>query len=167
MGLVITKIKEHSLIKNKILEDIKNTPQNKLDYITSTDWKTPRQVHRKYFVDHMFSIINNYYESIAKKLNLKNFDIKKLVIHNYWFQIYNKDSYHDWHTHSAVHFTNVYFLELPDKNCATEIKGHPKLNVQEGDLITFPGYWLHRSPPNNSDKRKAIVSFNTSFDFTK
>lgn len=165
MGLVITKIKEHFEIKKIILKEIKNTPQNKFKLITSTDWKTPREIYRKYFIDYLMPIIKKYYLKIAEELQLKDFNINKLIIHNYWFQIYEKNSTHNWHTHASSHFTNVYFLELPDKNLATEIKDYSKLNVEEGDLITFPAYWTHRSPVNNTNKRKTIISFNTSYEY--
>lgn len=165
MGLVITKIKEHLEIKEMILKEIKNTPQESFEDISSTDWNVPKDIYRKYFMNYIMPIINKYYLSISKKLKLKDFDLNKLIIHNYWFQIYNKKSKHNWHTHTSSHFTNVYFLELPDKKLATEIKDYKKLNVEEGDLITFPAYWVHRSPINNTNKRKTIISFNTSYDY--
>ena len=39
-----------------------------------------------------------------------------------WFQQYNVGGFHDWHVHPRCHFTNVYYLELPDTNLVTEIK---------------------------------------------
>jgi hypothetical protein len=165
MGLVITKIKEHRDIKKMILEEINNTQQNSFEKITSTDWMTPSNIERTYFTKYIKKIIDKYYVQIAKKLKLYNFNIAKLIIHNWWFQIYNKHSSHDWHTHRSCHFTNVYFLELQKNHLVTQIKGHKKLNIKEGDLITFPAYWLHRSPINDTNKRKIIISFNTSYDY--
>ena len=165
MGLVITKIKEHKKIKEMIIKEINNTQQNSFENITSTDWMTPSNIERTYFKKYIKKIIDQYYVQIAKKLNLYNFNITKLITHNWWFQIYNKNSSHNWHTHRSCHFTNVYFLELPKNHLATEIKGHRKLNIKEGDLITFPAYWPHRSPINNTNKQKIIISFNTSYDY--
>ena len=34
----------------------------------------------------------------------------------------------------------------------------------EGDLYLFPSNILHRSPPNNTNKQKSIISFNVDFD---
>ena len=148
-----------------IMEEINNTKQTSFEKITSTDWKTPSNVERKYFTKYIKNIINKYYVEIAKQLNLQDFSIAKLIIHNWWFQKYNKNSTHGWHTHSGSHFTNVYFVELPNKEGATQIKGLKNLDVEEGDLITFPAYWAHRSPINKTDKRKTIISFNTSYEY--
>ena len=165
MGLVITKIKEHSNIKEMILNEIHKTKQNNYRNVTSTDWQTPSNIERTYFTKYIKDIVNKYYTRIAEQLKLKDFNITKLIIHNWWFQIYGKNSTHDWHTHAGSHFTNVYFIELPDPTCATEIKGHDNLNIEEGDLITFPAYWPHRSPINTTNKRKTIISFNTSYEY--
>jgi hypothetical protein len=41
------------------------------------------------------------------------------------------------------------------------ILNHDKLDLNEGDLLTFPAYLYHRSPLNISDNRKTIISFNS------
>ena len=88
---------------------------------------------------------------------------KTCKIDNIWFQQYNKLSSHSWHTHEFAHFTNVYFVELPTKSLATEILDIKKLDLNEGDLLTFPAYIYHRSPINLGNKRKTIISFNCNF----
>ena len=35
-------------------------------------------------------------------------------------------------------------------------------DVNEGDILTFPSYFIHKSKPNGV-KRKTIISYNTSF----
>jgi len=37
-----------------------------------------------------------------------------------------------------------------------------QLDVSEGDIVSFPAYIFHRSPPNKG-RTKTIISFNTSF----
>ena len=164
MSLVITKIKEHSNNKKMILNEIYETKQSNFRDVTSTDWLTPSNIERTYF-KYIKDITNKYYDKITERLGLKDFNFTKLIIHNWWFQIYDKDATHDWHTHPGSHFTNIYFIELPDTTLATEIKGHKNLNIKEGDLITFPAYWPHRGPINKTNKRKIIISFNTSFSY--
>jgi ectoine hydroxylase-related dioxygenase (phytanoyl-CoA dioxygenase family) len=102
-------------------------------------------------------------QKIVKKLNTKNW-----LMHNMWFQQYNKNSHHTWHTHPSVQFSSVYYLELPDTNVSTEFKDIVnnnifKVDVKEGDLLVFPSSLLHRSPKNKSNKRKSVISFNSSF----
>ena len=82
-----------------------------------------------------------------------------------WFQVYKKDNYHSYHTHDS-NFTNVMYLNLPNNNLKTKIKG-PKersveFDVKEGQIISFPGYLWHSSPVNKSDLEKIIISFNTN-----
>ena len=36
-----------------------------------------------------------------------------------------------------------------------------ELNIEEGDIVTFPGYYAHKSPINNFDEDKIIIAFNT------
>jgi hypothetical protein len=77
-----------------------------------------------------------------------------------WFHQYNKGSFFDWHTHPQSNYSAVYFVELPSDELATEIHGVKKLKPREGDLLVFPGFLPHRSPVNNTDSRKTIISMN-------
>ena len=162
--IFINKIKEHPKIKKILLKQIQDTPKSCFEKISFTDWKMPSNIERPYFEETFKTILKKYYLKISKKLYGKHSNIIKLIIHNYWFQMYDKDSTHVWHTHAERQFTNVYFLELSNKKYATNIFGIKNLNVREGDLLTFPSYLLHRSPVNKTNERKTIISFNTSFD---
>ena len=62
-------------------------------------------------------------------------------------------------------------LPVQQSNLAFEISG--KINVinvdigdvvKEGQILTFPSFWSHKSPPNNSEEAKIIISFNTSIE---
>jgi len=163
-NIFISKIKEHLKIKKIILKQIQDTPKSSFEGISLTDWKTPSNIKRTYFEKTFEPVLKKYYLKISKKLYGKHSNIIKLIIHNYWFQIYDKNSTHVWHTHAASQFTNVYFVELKNKKYATEVFGIKNLNIKEGDLLTFPSYLLHRSPVNKKEERKTIISFNTSFD---
>ena len=37
---------------------------------------------------------------------------KSWLISNGWFQQYTNNDFHDWHLHTEVNYTNVYYLEL-------------------------------------------------------
>ena len=96
---------------------------------------------------------------------------KEMTIHHAWFQQYWQFDKHDWHTHGQAQFANIYYLELPDKNNKTEFfnvldqKIIKEIEIEEGDLITFPAYIIHRSN-TNSAKQKTVISFNSSFELT-
>jgi hypothetical protein len=112
-------------------------------------------------LDYFIKIINPYIKQIAYQLNFNS-----LIIDNCWFQQYGKSNAHLWHTHPKSNFTNVYFVELPDKSLGTEILNYDALDLNEGDLLTFPAYFHHRSPVNVLDCRKTIISFNSNvFDY--
>ena len=137
-------------------------PLNTYEEVSKTDWGLSSDYKRPY-VKYFINILKPYMQKIVKKLNTKNW-----LMHNMWFQQYNKNSHHTWHTHPSVQFSSVYYLELPDTNVSTEFKDIVnnnifKVDVKEGDLLVFPSSLLHRSPKNKSNKRKSVISFNSSF----
>ena len=135
-----------------------------MDPILSSDYfinsNLPRE-YRQYFYDE---VIQPLVFQIGVEFGLLPFEY---FIHDAWFQRYLETAEHSWHTHTGCQFSNVYFLELPDGEYVTEIKGpNGKLieySAKEGDVITFPSYFLHRSKPNGK-QRKSIISFNTSYN---
>lgn len=79
-----------------------------------------------------------------------------------WFQQYFQDSGFGWHQHDG-HWAVVYYVELPDPSEATEFLNYGTFDVKEGDIIFFPTFLVHRSPPITSNKRKTIVAANIEF----
>jgi hypothetical protein len=158
--ILITKINNHKEINKNILSlinKIQNNPiQKDGDKIHHTDWNLPENFKREY-LEYFIPILQPYLNNISIKLNSKI-----LKISNIWFQQYNKLDTHTWHTHPEANFTNVYFVELPSKSLGTEILNHDKLDLNEGDLLTFPAYLYHRSPANITEGRKTIISFNSN-----
>jgi hypothetical protein len=165
--IIITKINNSFEINKKLLELIDKIPNNPFidntgNVISHTDWNLPQNFKREY-IDYFLKIIEPYLEKICSKLNTNKF-----VFSNFWFQQYIKNDKHEWHTHPKTNFTNVYFVELPDKSLATEILNEKNLEINEGDLLTFPAFYYHRSPINMFDKRKTIISFNADiYDYQK
>jgi len=158
--ILITTIKNSKEFNKNLLNlisNIKNSYCENGNNISNSDWSLPKDYKRDY-LNYFIEKINPYMNEIALKLYSNSWNI-----HNFWFQQYLKSDQHTWHTHQGANFTNVYFVELPNKSLATEIYKCKKLNVKEGDLLTFPAYFYHRSPINKSNKRKTIISFNSSF----
>jgi hypothetical protein len=156
-----SKVDNHQQIKQTLIEQINLIPKNPIMHdknnILHTDWKLPMTMERKYSGLFM-QVVSPHLEMIRKEL-----DVAKVVIDNFWFQIYEKGGEHDWHTHTHTHFSNVYYLECP-KGAGTEFKN---LDVQceEGEILSFPAFLPHRSPPLLSDVTKTIIAFNCSFDY--
>jgi hypothetical protein len=158
-----TKIKEHKNIKEKLLSLISKIPSSKYNSISHTDWHLPPDYKREY-MEFFIPIIMPYIENIRKLLNEQNFQIN-----NMWFQQYKKNDLHEFHRHAFTNFSNVYYLEMPNKKMATKFKTRLDdkklftINAEEGDFITFPACISHSSPKINEKTRKTIISFNTDF----
>ena len=52
---------------------------------------------------------------------------------------------------------------MPDKKEATEFLNYGTVEVEEGDLLFFPTFLVHRSPVIKSNKRKTIISCNIDY----
>lgn len=157
--IILNKIDNYKQINENLLNLIAKIPKNSLiedscSIINHTDWNLPKTFKKEY-LNYFFEIMQPYFKKICIKLNCNEIKVTKV-----WFQQYVKNDLHQWHTHPGTNFTNIYFVELPDKSLSTQILGHKNLEFNEGDLLTFPGYYFHRSPINLFEKRKTIISFN-------
>jgi len=163
---IINKIIEHKQFKNKLLKLINDMPKSNFEStrenITHTDWNLPKDTKRDY-LELFYDIITPYMNSIMKQMYCS-----KWRINNGWFQQYTENNEHKWHNHCGTNFSNVYYLEMPEKYMKTEFyniitKKIYTFNLQEGDLLTFPAYILHRSKKIKNSHRKTIISFNSDF----
>ena len=154
----ITKIEEHQKYKEFLLYLITEAPGDTYETVTRTDWNIDGELPRRYlrvFYEEILDGKNKYLEKQQKFYQAEFFQIT-----HGWYQQYEDNSEHLWHRHGSANFTNVYFLELPDKENRTEIKD-VEYDAEEGYLITFPAQLLHRSKPSKG--RKTIISFNSNF----
>lgn len=154
-------VEEHSTKKDIILGHINEIPNNPMmeegqQKIIHTDWNMPKQMERKYITPFV-EIIDPSLRHLAIRYNCKT-----CILANIWFQQYEANSgFHTWHVHEHAHFACVYLLE-GSKEHATEIQISNKIfkpSLQEGDLLIFPAYYLHRSAPFESG-RKTVIAFN-------
>ena len=148
----IEKFQAHSIDKKEPLHQYDNA-----DVISKTDfWIDNREED---YIKLVYPLLDSYCKKLFKNTTANDVSFTKI-----WFQQYVKNNTHGWHTHPNTHFTNVYFLELPDETYKTEIKdlyGNTlSYNCQEGDIVTFPGFYSHQSPLIDCDLRKTIISFN-------
>lgn len=155
-------VESHKLLKEKILQAISTTPslynttpiENHLtDYHVSTSLKRDYEhLVMPAIIEHT-NAFKQYY----------NFEGTQLV--SMWFQQYCTGGFHNWHVHPGCHFTNVYFVKLPDNKLTTQIKNpfndHSIVDVvvKEGDILTFPSFFYHCAPIVNIGE-KTIISFN-------
>lgn len=167
LPIIITKVQNHKNIKARLLELIDEMPNSAIDStncsvsdkITKSDWLLDDSFPRPYLDFIKPTMIDLITEAF------KSFNSVGLAFTKFWFQQYKNGDIHDWHVHSGCHFTNVYFIELPDTKFKTEIQNWNRkklidLDISEGTIVTFPSMLYHRSPKNYSTDRKTIISFN-------
>ena len=155
-------VPNHLEHKKNIIELIKRIPPNKYESVSHQDYNLPNTMlreYKNYFVKQIFLKFREEFIDCTK--------ITKLGVHNIWFQWYDPRSFHTWHIHGACHFTNIYYINLPDETLSTEVKycgKKIKLPIKEGKILSFPSFLSHRSPVNQTNDCKIIISFNTSID---
>jgi hypothetical protein len=159
-------IEDHKNIKDNLLQFFKKKKESFVDKdkgqndnIDNLDWKNSHDNSREW--------VRLFFPILQKKLNqmIKASGLTKCTIYDVWFQQYEKEGTHGWHTHGS-NYTGVYYVDLNDDNPRTEIllptdpSKKYTVDVNEGDIIIFPSYFIHRAPVNKSNNSKTIISFN-------
>ena len=98
--------------------------------------------------------------------NKLNFE--KVIIDNIWFQQYKQNGTHGWHTHGS-NYTGVYYVDFEKTYAKTELINpiddkKITIDAEEGDIIIFPSFIIHRSALQKINKTKTIISFNLTFE---
>lgn len=163
----IVSLNEHTIIKETILKIInEDTTEKKFDKdqnIFKTDFFLKDKERLYYKI-----IMPLLEQCLRKHSNIIECD-KLFSSPSYmWYQQYNKLHYHNWHDHAGSRWSIVYYVELSEDSPGTQFKdcitlGHISPDVKEGDVLIFPSWMLHRSPPNLSTTRKTIISCNFSY----
>ena len=98
-----------------------------------------------------------------------------------WSIINKKDDFNVIHTHPNSYLSAAYYVKAP-KNCGKFIIENPNiakrhsfppiahrnelnlvlngLDINEGDLLLFPGYLPHKVGKNEADEDRIVISFN-------
>jgi hypothetical protein len=165
--IFVSNVSHHQNIKNNFLNSIKDTPRFSIKdsnlTILNTDY---------YLVDSFRDITYNYSSFILPILEEHNNSLTKFLnyytkikVGLYWFQQYSSGDFHSWHHHPGSVFSNIYYVDLPEKSVRTKFRflGEEfEIAVEEGQILTFPSFLEHCSPPNSSDSIKTIISFNSN-----
>jgi len=164
-SLFVQQFPNFSVHKKIILDLISKIPSTKMstewENINNTDWELPKDYKREY-LDYFYKHIRGLLDNITHYMGMTRYEITAG-----WYQQYYKNNFHNWHVHPNCHFTNVFFLELPDVKYKTQIYNSNgeiiKVDAKEGDVITFPAYLNHRSDIIETENRKTVISFNLNF----
>ena len=89
-----------------------------------------------------------------------------------WYQKYYKGVQHSFHNHGHSGWSSIIYVEFDHKKHEATRFISPFNNVwngnlemytppvREGDMVIFPSTLAHEAPPNKSDTRRTIVSYN-------
>jgi len=164
------KCPEYLDFKQELLNQIKVSPsyqETEKDSIYRLDFTLARE-DKKYLELVLSNVI---LPTIEHQANLLSFGDSKISLHviDIWFQQYIKNDIHKWHTHPKSNFNNIFYLEKPDKvntefYCPIRKEIYIIDNIQEGDILTFPGHVVHRSGLNTTTDRKTVIAFNSVID---
>lgn len=165
------KFKDHKKFKQQILKywkeggdepfKIKDDYYN--DKLAKSDWPQAKNWDRPW-IKYAAPSIHQHLKIFAQHLGYGDIKLQKL-----WYQQYDLKDLHNWHIHDGS-YSGVYYVELDKKSPTTEFlyADDPKksftVEAEEGDMIFFPCFLMHRSATNQSKKRKSIISWNTDFN---
>ena len=140
-----------------LYETLELTYQN----VSQTDWEIDSFLKRKYWDKNIIDIFESCTDILKKEMYGPLSKKFKVIVDNYWFHIYKKNSDYQWHTHGHSNFSAIYYISLPEKKYKTKFL-NMDIPVKEGDLLIFPSFLAHCSPINKSNKEKVVLSFNFS-----
>lgn len=164
---IINKFDGHNDIKEDLLNLVNNSKSESLvakdnyfrDDIFRLDWNRKEDWNRAW-VQKFLPLLHKNIDQMIHEIGFESHTVLFL-----WFQQYLNNGTHGWHTHGD-NYTGVYYLELPESTPATEycnpvnMDDVNKFDIQEGDIVLFPSFIVHRAPKNLSKERKTIISFN-------
>tara|TARA_R110000823_G_scaffold213201_1_gene343152 strand:- start:96 stop:602 length:507 start_codon:yes stop_codon:yes gene_type:complete len=161
--LNIYKVNNFQNHKNKLINLINKIPKTIIELpgekISHTDWQIPKTMEREYIQYFLDNIFKDFAKQLCFKFNLQSISLK-----NMWFQVYKKGDFHETHRHPDAHFANVFFINLPSINLKTKIYSLNndiiEMNIEEGDILTFPAFLKHESIENTFSEEKIVISFN-------
>lgn len=155
-----TDIKDKLLLYFDELTEKHNLSENPSRNISSTDYFYTgfggRPPYNYLIEDNIFPILKDKFLPI--------YNCKGIQYQGCWFQQYEKGSDFSYHNHPSSHFAGIYYLELPDELGTQFIDLHTP-DIQEGQMIIFPSFLVHKSPINTINERKTVVAFNFNITF--
>tara|TARA_B100001250_G_scaffold374562_1_gene361485 strand:+ start:123 stop:731 length:609 start_codon:yes stop_codon:yes gene_type:complete len=171
---VIKPFLAHDAYKTFVLTAINDDPMRKeISAEGMKIWTDYRPEVAEYTPPYWEPIKDDMTDHMQKVL-VDDLRYNRMEMGNIWFQQYEEGFEHRWHVHDKTMFTSVYYLEHPEGSPPTEILN--TLNgdiskvdcVQEGDILTFPSFIVHRAPTiNEKDCRKTIISWHNEVEFDR
>jgi uncharacterized protein (TIGR02466 family) len=147
-------------------------------------WRGHPKFSDNYVTDLILTAFEHYINSLPDSAIMTRnenpadrFDYNKPLIH-YWANVNSKDGFNISHTHIGSVLSGVVYLQATDTgmiefqpmNYIYKIN-HPcwfyngtmQYHPEDGDVILFPSYLLHRVEPNTISKERINLAFNITY----
>jgi ectoine hydroxylase-related dioxygenase (phytanoyl-CoA dioxygenase family) len=165
-----TSVENHAQIKPLLLASIEklgiHSAITKYERISNSDWHVKNNIghdfENKEYLNIVSPILAHHNKQLAKCIGATEVNTNHI-----WFQQYGKGDFHGWHSHGNCMYSNVYYVELGSACPRTSFRfmgTEFSIDVEEGDILTFPSFLQHCSRPNRHDSRKTVIAFNSNSD---
>lgn len=165
LPVFVYKVDNHDELKPQILMALESSGKHSIleanQRITNTDWLLPAD-YVKGYRDIVAGVVDTHLTALSNDLYLTQ---RQWVLAGLWFQQYEEGDFHNLHVHGNCSYANVYYVELGELASKTTftIRGEEfEVDVEEGSILSFPGFIEHKSKPN-SGGRKTVIAYNSSF----
>ena len=166
---------------NPVFEKTKLNNQDSMRNNGLCSYNTVRDLHTWNELSQYTTFLNQHLLTYWNELN---YDMKRQpTIFEMWANVYNEGDFIDFHNHSPIAITVSFYLKKPKNSgdivfenpLETLLKHQPidysnidnygswfshKVNVEEGDVVMFPGYLKHKTTPNQSNDTRIIIGAN-------
>ena len=120
--------------------------------------KWPHIEYKRLFLD---AAENKFREHARYHLHNLNY---KFNIMNMWYHQYSKEEGIPWHNHwPGAQWSGLYFVKVPENKFTEflnpETQEVTNVGAQDGDMVIFSSWLLHRAPTLESGN-KTIISWN-------
>ena len=158
-----------------------------LNYHSSHSGQTTKSINYNILNDNNLVNLKNFFLKAVNQYSLTVCGSNQEIgIQQSWSNLSNKQQSHSEHYHANSYLSGVFYLMnesqipimfhsscsierewfsiIPDQtekgyyNCRTESVG---MEAHVGSLLVFPSRLKHSVPPNNTDKKRLSLSFNT------
>jgi uncharacterized protein (TIGR02466 family) len=143
-------------------------------------------IHKNFDISEIADFVESCANDYWKELNYID---STVTIDHSWVNRYPPGSYIDLHNHIPAALVSSFYLKKPDNSgklifenpLSTILRYQPfkglhdknvyvnsfesSIEAEEGDLVIWPGYLMHKTEKNNSDHDRIILGFNLKYEY--
>lgn len=170
---------------DEVFEDAKNNNQVSMRNGGICSVNTCNKLQEKIDIEDLIDFVSDSVKQYWKELNYIDASVK---VHHSWANIYPPGSYIDNHNHSPAPLTASFYLKKPEDSgnivfenpISTLLRYQPYkglsdsenyasafdtvVEVNEGELVIFPGWLMHKTEINNAQDNRIIIGFDIAYE---